>query len=203
MTHHSDFKGLVRARMRATGQPYTAARADLLQERRPWEDDAAASGSRATVSSTAASAPGARPGTPAVPAEQAAATAPPSPAGVDADAWQRAHAEYRTMLSRFLRDGRLESVPARRRARVFVLLHLISLIPAGRTYSEPEINRILLTVVEDQAFWRRELVEYGYLQRASGVYWLPEELPGRSASESQETPAWEALWLPLHLSARS
>lgn len=203
MTHHSDFKDLVRARMRATGQNYTSARADLLRERRPSEDDAAASGSRATIHSTAASAPDARPGTPHVPAEQAAATAPPSPAGVDAAAWQRAHAEYRTVLARFVRDGRLVDAPARRRPRVFVLLHLISLIPAGRTYSEEEINRILLTVVTDQAFWRRELVEYGYLQRAAGVYWLPGELPGRSASERQETPAWEALWLPLHLSDRS
>lgn len=185
MTRDNDFKTLVRARMRATGQNYTSARADLLREGGPSEAEA-----------TRRSAPPAAP-------ERAVPTAPPVPTGVDPDEWQRAHDEYRRMLARFLRDGRLVDTPARRRARVFVLLHLISLIPAGRTYSEPEINRILLTVVEDQAFWRRELVEYGYLRRDAGVYWLPEELPERSASERQETPAWEALWLPLHLSNRA
>lgn len=33
MTRHKDFKALVRARMRSTGQTYTAARASLLEER--------------------------------------------------------------------------------------------------------------------------------------------------------------------------
>ena len=53
MTHHSDFKQLVRARMRATGKPYTAARADLLRE----NDAAAPSLSPASPPSPAPSAP--------------------------------------------------------------------------------------------------------------------------------------------------
>ncbi|WP_423446175.1 DUF2087 domain-containing protein [Kocuria sp. KSNUG] len=169
MTHHSDFKQLVRARMRATGQPYTAARADLLRE-----NDAAAP--------------------------------PPSPAppvpGAASEQWQRAEAEHSRALDRFLRDGRVVSVPARRKARVHVLLHLLSLFPAGRTYTEPEVNDILRPVVEDWAFWRRELVEYGYLQRDAGRYWLPDEVPERTANLRQEAPAWEALWLPTHLRDR-
>ena len=170
MTHDSDFKQLVRARMRATGQPYTAARADLLRHR---ESDAS----------------------PDVP--------PSSPAAQQkSEEWCLAEAEHHRVLGRFLHEGRVVSVPARRRARVHVLLHLLSRFPAGRTYSEPEVNDILRPVVEDWAFWRRELVQYGYLQRDSGRYWLPREAPPRSANLAQETPAWEALWLPTHLLAR-
>ena len=87
MTHHSDFKQLVRARMRATRQPYTAARADLLRE-----NDAAA--------------PPPSPASPSSPA-------PPVPEAAS-EQWQRAEAEHRRALGRFLRDGRVVSVPARR-----------------------------------------------------------------------------------------
>ncbi|MDN5630350.1 DUF2087 domain-containing protein [Glutamicibacter protophormiae] len=228
MTHDSDFKSLVRARMRATGQNYTAARADLLRER----DDAAAAPLHRTQGSPASgpAEPLAQRQPPTAratgvsrrerPAESAAAgsslphqdaasaadghpasssSAPPVPDGVDPVEWERAHAEYRRVLGRFVRDGRVHTVPARRRARVFVLLHLLAAFPAGHTWSEVEVNAILRTMVEDQAFWRRELVEYGYLQREAGVYWLPARVPERSASMRQETPAWEDLWLPVHL----
>lgn len=171
MTHHSDFKDLVRARMRATGQPYTAARADLLRE----HDD------------------GAQP-SPALAASRA-----PDPAPAPSEEWTRAETEYRKSIARFMRDGRVVGVPARRRARVFLLLHLISLFPAGRTCREPEVNETLSAVVDDWAFWRRELVEYGYLQRDAGLYWLPAEVPERTKNMQQEVPDWERLWLPTHL----
>ena len=82
------------------------------------------------------------------------------------------------------------------------LAYLLSLFSAGHTYTEPEVNDVLRPVVEDWAFWRRELVEYGYLQRDAGRYWLPEEVPERTANMQQEAPAWEALWLPTHLRDR-
>ena len=170
MTQNSDFKQLIRERMHATGQPYTAARADLLRE----HDDAAP-----------------------LPRNDAPA-AEPRPS----EAWQRAEREYRTILGRYVQDGRLVSVPARRRPRVFVLLHLVSLFSPGRRYAESEVNAILGPVVEDWAFWRRELVDYGYLQREAGVYWLPDRVPERVSYEQQEIPAWEALWLPTHLQTR-
>lgn len=228
MTQHNDFKTLVRARMRSTGQTYTAARADLLRER---DDDVAAPLHGAQDSPAPAPAEplahrrlptGRTAGVPhrerpaesgavgnSLPAQDAASTAvghqassssaPPVPASTDPAEWERAHTVYRRVLGRFVRDGRVHTVPARRRARVFVLLHLLAAFPAGRTWSEVEVNAILRTMVEDQAFWRRELVEYGYLQREAGAYWLPARMPQRSASMRQETPAWEDLWLPVHL----
>ncbi|RKQ36829.1 DUF2087 domain-containing protein [Kocuria tytonis] len=197
MTHSSDFKDLVRARMRATGQPYTAARADLLRE----HDDAAAPGSSLRAPRASSSVP--EPFPAAQPTPTGDASAPTAPDAASSEQWRRAEAEYRRMLGRFVQDGRVVSVPARRRARVFVLLHLLSLIPAGRTYSESEINEILRTTVADVAFWRRELVNYGYLEREPGVYWLPTEVPERPVSIRQETPEWEALWLPTHLRNRT
>ncbi|MDO4918805.1 DUF2087 domain-containing protein [Kocuria sp.] len=191
MTRHSDFKDLVRARMRATGQPYTAARADLLRERdgaaAPPPQDSAPSPAGATAT------PGPDVQDPTHPSPETTATTGHS------DEWHRAHAEYRRTLQRFVRNGRVVSVPARRRARVFVLLHLVALFHPGRTYREPEVNEVLRGVVDDWAFWRRELVEYGYLQRETGRYWLPAEAPARDRNTRQEIPAWEAVWLPAHL----
>lgn len=170
MTSDSDFKQLVRARMRQTGQNYTAARADLL-----------AAGPQAPVPATEST------------AESTAESAE----------WLAAQAEQITTVGRHLRDGRLVSFPARRKARAAVLLDLVALFQPGRVYPEPEVNGILEPIVEDFAFWRRELVNYGYLQRDSGRYRLATTPPVRPAHMLQEIPAWEALWLPRHLTGRS
>ena len=50
------------------------------------------------------------------------------------------------------------------------LLEVLSRFEPGRSYTEPEVNRVLLAVHEDFAYLRRELVNYRYLERADGVY---------------------------------
>ncbi|GAB2470916.1 hypothetical protein GCM10027030_01970 [Luteococcus sediminum] len=118
-------------------------------------------------------------------------------------AWRRARDEHHKILGRFLGDGRLVSFPARRKVRVHVLLHLVGLFdPRGR-YSETQINQLLGQVVDDHAFWRRELVNYGYLCREAGQYWLPDRAPERPAHMEQEIPDWEGLWLPRFLAGRA
>lgn len=97
----------------------------------------------------------------------------------------------RTVRSFF--DGeRLRSIPTKRRARVAVLLHLLLRFEAGRTYTEPEVNEILRTAHDDVASLRRNLVEYGYLQRPGGVYSVVTSVPERSPDEAQEVPRDEA-----------
>ncbi|MEL4357535.1 MULTISPECIES: DUF2087 domain-containing protein [unclassified Luteococcus] len=155
MTKDSDFKQLVRERMRETGQNYTAARADLASG--PHRDER----------------------------------------------WLRAQSEHQVVIDRFIRDGRLVQFPARRKARASVLLHLVSLFQPKTTYPEVRVNDTLHTVVEDHAFWRRELVNYGYLRREAGQYWLATEPPVRPAHMAQEIPLWEAVWLPGHLRGES
>lgn len=93
-------------------------------------------------------------------------------------------------------DGtRLRSIPARRKARVSVLLELLRWFEPGRRYRESEVNAILREAHEDVAFLRRELVDYRYLAREAGEYWVNPELPTRDANEAQEVPPGEAAWL--------
>lgn len=57
---------------------------------------------------------------------------------------------------------------------------------------EREVNDVLRTAHDDVASLRRNLVDYGYLERPGGVYSVVTRLPGRSADEAQEVPADEA-----------
>lgn len=93
-------------------------------------------------------------------------------------------------------DGeRLKQIPAKRRARVAVLVELLKRFEPGVRYSEPEVNALLRTAHDDVALLRRELVDYRYLKREFGYYWVTDEVPERSANEAQEVPAGEADWL--------
>jgi hypothetical protein len=69
------------------------------------------------------------------------------------------------VLRRFVRDGRLLSVPAARAKRLVVLDHLAGLFEPGRRYSEPEVNELLGRYHPDYAMLRRYLVDDGFLDR--------------------------------------
>jgi len=73
---------------------------------------------------------------------------------------------------------------------------VLTLFEPGRVYAEPEANQVLLGMHEDFAYLRRELVNYHYLERADGRYWVAKQAPTRSRVELQEIPAWESGWLP-------
>lgn len=93
-------------------------------------------------------------------------------------------------------DGeRLTAIPAKRKARVAVLVELLKRFKPGVRYSEPEVNAVLRTAHDDVALLRRELVDYRYLKREFGYYWMTDELPQRDANEAQEVPAVEKDWL--------
>ena len=80
--------------------------------------------------------------------------------------------------------------------RAAVLLEVLTRFEPGRTYSEKEVNEVLLGVHGDVAYLRRELVNYHYLQRADGRYRTADRAPERTPQQLQEIPAWEACWLP-------
>ena len=75
------------------------------------------------------------------------------------------------MLSRFVRDGRLLSIPAAHGKRLIVLGLLAQEFEPGRRYSEPMVNLILGRWHADTAALRRYLVDEGFLDRAGGEYW--------------------------------
>lgn len=165
MTRASDFKGRVRARMRATGEPYTAARAALLAEPPP-DRDGLHNQDRARQ-------------------EQAQQ--------------EQAQQEQQRIVARWFDNGRLRSIPARRKVRVAVLLEILSRFTPGETLTEPEIGVRLCEVHPDVAHLRRELVGYGYLTRADGQYRVSTEPPPRTPTQRRELPAWEQIWLPRFL----
>lgn len=103
--------------------------------------------------------------------------------------------EAAKVLRSFFDGERLRSIPTKRKARVIVLLELLRGFEPGRRYSEAEVNAILRRAHDDVALLRRELVDYRYLRREAGVYWLTEDAPSRDANEAQEVPGGEAEWL--------
>lgn len=129
------------------------------------------------------------------------ATATRSPA--DQAAYDEARVEQARLVARLFTDGRLAQVPAKRKTRAGALLEVLTRFEPGRVYAEPEVNQVLLEVHEDFAYLRRELVNYHYLERAEGRYWVVKAAPVRSRVELQEIPAWEAVWLPGFILGRS
>lgn len=99
------------------------------------------------------------------------------------------------VLRNFFKDGRLVTIPAARKQRVIVLQYLLEQFDPRRTYQEREVNELLGSFHEDFATLRRELVDYGYLMRESGIYQVASSLPKRSGNLQQELPAKEADWL--------
>ena len=98
-------------------------------------------------------------------AARAAAEAAPVPEPLSADPAENA------VLSTFVRDGRLTSIPAQRSKRLVVLHHLVRVFEPGVRYPEREVNALLAVWHPDVAALRRYLVDECLLSREAGVYW--------------------------------
>ncbi len=107
--------------------------------------------------------------------------------------------EARTLRAFF--DGdRLKQIPAQRKKRVIILRHLLTRFRPGQEYSEQEVSDMLKVAHEDFATLRRELVDYGFMNRDRGIYRVATELPARGATVSQEVGN-EAAWFQELLAA--
>lgn len=115
-----------------------------------------------------------------------------------------ARAEHERLLRPFWREGRLERMPSRRRARTAVMLEVLARFAPGEAYSEAEVGEVLAGVHEDVAVLRRELVDLGYLWRESDgtVYTVAATVPRRRGNMAQEVTAWEREWLPRFLAGQ-
>jgi hypothetical protein len=98
-------------------------------------------------------------------AARAAAESAPAPEPLSSDPAEDA------VLSAFVRDGRLVSIPAQRTKRRVVLEHLVRMFEPGVRYPEREVNALLAVWHADVAALRRYLVDEGLLTREAGVYW--------------------------------
>ena len=100
-------------------------------------------------------------------------TLPAIAADVDLEAYDRKIlADFSTS------DGRLKTIPARRKKLMIVLRHIVKDFKPDIRYPEAQVNQILAAYHEDTATLRRELVGSGLLKRERGEYWLVED--GRS-----------------------
>jgi hypothetical protein len=75
-------------------------------------------------------------------------------------------------LRRYVRDGRISVLPARREARRLLLDQVAQAFEPGRRYPETAVNEILRAVYHDHAALRRHLVDEDLLARTpDGTYW--------------------------------
>ena len=100
-----------------------------------------------------------------------------------------------SVIEAFFDGSRLRQIPASRKKRVLVLRRILEAFSLGRDYDEREVNDILRVTHDDVATLRRELVNYGLLQRDHGIYRVAAALPTRGATVRQEVGD-EAAWFP-------
>jgi hypothetical protein len=74
-------------------------------------------------------------------------------------------------LSGFMRDGRIETMPAKRARRLLLLGEVAQAFEPGIRYPEREVNRVLGAMFSDYVALRRYLVDEEFLDRADGKYW--------------------------------
>lgn len=97
-------------------------------------------------------------------------------------------------LRAFFDDERLKAIPANRKQLVIVIQELLRRFAPGRDYPEREVNALPRVAHEDVATLRRELVDYGYLKRANGIYRMADALPERSVQVRKEMTLDENAW---------
>jgi len=93
-------------------------------------------------------------------------------AEVDVDAYDR------KVLKAYLdEEGRLIAFPTQQKKERAVLRHIVRVFEFDRRYSEKEVNQLLLQFNEDNARLRRDLVDFGFMDRegGGGKYWRIEE----------------------------
>jgi hypothetical protein len=79
--------------------------------------------------------------------------------------------EDRVVIERFMPNGRLEQMPAKRSRRLVVLDQVARTFEPGHRYPEREVNDMLRSFWPDYAALRRYLVENGFMTREDNVYW--------------------------------
>ena len=90
--------------------------------------------------------------------------------------------ELNVILRNFLDvNGKLTAFPAKRKMKIYCLFYLAQKFESNKDYTEQEINNVLLDwhALADPATLRRELYDYGFLDRSRDgkIYRLAEKQP--------------------------
>lgn len=86
--------------------------------------------------------------------------------------------EYEKVVKNFFdAEGRLKSIPAQRKKKLYVFEHMLEGLEAGRPYTEKELDAYIKQFHEDHCTIRREFIINHYMYREDNVYTLnPSEL---------------------------
>ncbi|ALC91186.1 ArsR family transcriptional regulator [Bacillus sp. FJAT-18017] len=77
----------------------------------------------------------------------------------------------------FTKEGKLKSIPAQRKKKLYVFEHIVKGLEKGRKYEEKELNEYIKKFHEDFATIRREFIINHYMFRENSIYELnPEEM---------------------------
>ena len=78
-------------------------------------------------------------------------------------------------------EGKLTAFPAKRKMKIYCLFYLAQKFEPEKDYTEQDINNVLLDwhTFADPAILRRELYDYGFLDRSRDgkIYRLAEKQP--------------------------
>lgn len=80
--------------------------------------------------------------------------------------------ERARVLATFIKDGRLQSIPAQYKKRRYIMEEIARSFEWGRLYEEKEVNAIMRTFHDDVASLRREMIDQRIMMRENGRYWL-------------------------------
>lgn len=71
-------------------------------------------------------------------------------------------------------NGPLELFPLKEKKRVIILRHILKQFDADKKYTEKEVNAILKPFYDDYLILRRNLIEYGFMDRTQdgSSYWV-------------------------------
>jgi len=74
------------------------------------------------------------------------------------------------ILESFFAGGKLKSIPAQRKKKIFVLEEILKSFEPGKVYSESDVNKIISSFHPDFCTIRREFIINKMMQRRGGKY---------------------------------
>jgi DNA-binding transcriptional ArsR family regulator len=88
--------------------------------------------------------------------------------------------EKQKVMNNFMeKNGRVKTIPAQQKKKLFLLEHMVEGLEVGTKYSEQEVNEYIKQFHDDFATLRREFIIHQFMFRENGIYELnPREMWG-------------------------
>ncbi|WP_400243909.1 DUF2087 domain-containing protein [Niallia sp. JL1B1071] len=90
------------------------------------------------------------------------------------DRYNITEAEQEEIAAKYFKAGVLSKFPIKQKQKLIVLREIAKRLEEQQSYSEKELNQLLMSIYEDYVLIRRYLIEYGFLDRKTdgSLYWL-------------------------------